>query len=155
MRKLSTKERRRKALLENGYTLEGIDRRWFTDSPFVCYDHATGEILESGIMSELGIETTAERTGRAYLMQAGHWRTHYVSNGVVRKKRRCLATVDGTTLRNLPVPCKLEIRDGPEILATHEVDEDTVDLDFEHPGTYRVVVKSVPYLDGDLTVTVE
>jgi hypothetical protein len=155
MRKLSAKERRRKALHENGYTLDGIDRKWFEDCPFVCYDPASGEILESGRMSEPGIDLTAERTGRPYLKQEGHWATHYVRDGIVRKKRRCLATADGTTLRNLPVPCKLEIRDGYGTVATHDVDEDTAELDFEHPGTYRVVVKSVPYLAGDLTVTVK
>lgn len=86
--------------------------------------------------------------------------THYVDDRgfcpQIRDKEPCPASLEGHTLRNLPLPCTIEISAPLDRLITHEVFEDSdLDLSFEHPGTYTVRVTSSRHLPGEFAVTQE
>jgi hypothetical protein len=59
----------------------------------------------------------------------------------------------GASLVDLPVPCEIEITNPIYAPTKYEWDGPEVDLDFEHPGTYKVTVRSVQHLPGEFTVT--
>lgn len=76
--------------------------------------------------------------------------THYVDldAGVVREKAPSPATCDGLTLSGLPVPCEIAIAIPPEEPAVYAWDAPSLDLAFEHPGTYTVTVRALAYRDA-------
>src|SRR5690606_2744108 len=71
----------------------------------------------------------------------------YVSNGEVHPRPANPAHLDGMTLRDLPTPGTVHIGD-----AQYPYDEPVVELEFEHPGTYKVRVEAWPYLDKEFEV---
>jgi hypothetical protein len=86
-------------------------------------------------------------------------RTRYVDASAffpqIRERAKCMAALDGMTLRDLPLPCQIEI--SAPLNATHsyaETEHYEVDLSFDHPGTYTVRVLSPRHLPATFTVTV-
>jgi hypothetical protein len=77
---------------------------------------------------------------------------------VQKKKRRAKkpspAVLDGTVLRSLPVPCRIEVAPEAGPPQAFDVDEPELQLEFDHPGTYRVTITAVPYLPAELEVVV-
>lgn len=71
----------------------------------------------------------------------------YVSNGEVHPRPANPARLDGMTLRDLPTPGTIHIGD-----AHYPYDEPVVELEFEHPGTYKVRVESWPHRDKEFEV---
>lgn len=71
----------------------------------------------------------------------------YVKDGRVTPRPANPAKLDGLTLTDLPSPGTLHI-DG----AAYPYEDSTVELEFDHPGTYKVRVESWPYLDKEFTV---
>lgn len=71
----------------------------------------------------------------------------YVANGAVHPRPANPAQLEGLTLTHLPTPGTIHIGD-----AQYPYDEPTVELEFEHPGTYKVRVESWPHLDKEFEV---
>ena len=72
--------------------------------------------------------------------------THYVKEGMVLDRPIQETFLDGNTLRNLPIPCQIQINDD-----IYECDDDNAELGFDFPMTYRVTVRAWPYLDAEFT----
>jgi hypothetical protein len=79
----------------------------------------------------------------------GAWdsKTHYVSNGQAVARLANTATIDGLTLLNLPVPCKIVINS-----TVYDCTEPTADLEFDYPGVYKVTVEAFPYLNAEFEI---
>ena len=90
----------------------------------------------------------------------GSWsgRTHYLANGVLAQRPENPVELDGLTLRRMPVPCTINIRDAdrdgniPGRDKVYPCDVPEAELGFEHPGRYRVRVECWPYLDKEFIV---
>lgn len=79
----------------------------------------------------------------------GNWydKDVYVANGEVIPRPANPATLDGMTLRNLPHSTIVHINGTP-----YPCDEGYAELEFTHPGTYKVRVECWPHLDKEFTV---
>lgn len=75
--------------------------------------------------------------------------TQYVMNGQVVDKTPCPAYLDSLTLRDVPVPAVVHID-----RTRYETTEPTIELSFNLPGTYKILIESVPHLSVTLEVTV-
>jgi hypothetical protein len=152
----SAKQRRQQAFLAaNRDITHGIPNDWFRSTPFLRYDPQTGEILSSGVMSLGGIKHQIENDGQHFLLMTGDRHNFWVD--VEKKKRRmkaaCPAVLDGLTLRNVPVPSVLKVTDPSTPFVTeYEIADDTVELEFDYPGTYTVTICSVRHKDGTYEV---
>lgn len=71
----------------------------------------------------------------------------YVANGGVHPRPENPAQLNELSLTHLPTPGTIRIAG-----ASYPYDEPTVELEFEHPGTYTVQVESWPYLDKEFEV---
>lgn len=123
--------------------------------PFVRFDPATGEITQHGSMQRVLLNELIA-AGEPVKAEAGSWQGHFVHrSGAVRAKSPCPARLDGTVLRDLPVPCRIEIRiDGhAPIVSRH--DEPDLALEFAHPGAYAVRVTAIAYLPITFAVAVK
>lgn len=72
---------------------------------------------------------------------------HYIVDGQITARPECCAVLDGSVLRNLPVPCVIIIN-GREYECTATIAE----LEFDQPGVYEIrVVPPWPYLDREFS----
>jgi hypothetical protein len=71
---------------------------------------------------------------------------HYVKDGVITDRPEQKTTLEGSTLKNLPVPCQIHINGE-----VYECDEDHAELEIDLPGTYQISVTAWPYLDVEFT----
>jgi hypothetical protein len=84
--------------------------------------------------------------------------THYVDTAAffpqIRDRLACPAALDGLTLRGLPLPCQIEITAPLGVARVYEeADSPTLEITFDHPGTYTITVRSSRYLPGVFTTT--
>ncbi len=68
----------------------------------------------------------------------------------IEPKTACSATVEGTTISNLPIPCRVMVG-----FNHFEVDDGILELDLVQPGVYTVIVRSRTHLDGKYEVISE
>jgi hypothetical protein len=73
-------------------------------------------------------------------------RTQYVKDGKIVDRPVQETVLDGSTLRNLPAPCQIQINDD-----VYDCNDDHAELGFDLPITYRVTVCAWPYLDAEFT----
>jgi hypothetical protein len=93
------------------------------------------------------ITATIENTHDLWIDGAWDSKTHYVSNGQAVARPANTATLDGLTLLNLPVPCKIVINS-----TVYDCTEPTADLEFDYPGVYNVTVEAFPYLNAEFEI---
>ncbi|HLZ24587.1 MAG TPA: hypothetical protein VKQ30_20925 [Ktedonobacterales bacterium] len=133
-----------------------IDPSYLQSEPYVRYDPATGEITACG---QVGVgfvnDWNTAGTG-SFFPDYGTCDAHWFDTSVfkVTPKGNCPATLSGASLINCPVPSKLTISQNSIFQQTYDVTESTVDLSFEHPGTYQLVLKSPKFLTAQFTVTI-
>lgn len=134
----------------------GNNLNWFVTTPFVRFNPLTGEILEAGEMSFAGINHLEQAGAGRYLKERGHFDTHFVDveSLAVVEKAPCPASLDGVVLRNLPRPCRIEISNPVGAPTVYEENAKSVELAFDHAGSYQVRVLSVPHLPGEFEVVV-
>lgn len=68
----------------------------------------------------------------------------YVKNGRLSTRPLMKAERELNVLKNLPVPCQIIINE-----ATYDCDEPTVELEFDQPGIYNIIVRAWPYIDKE------
>jgi hypothetical protein len=134
---------------------------YVTPAPYVAYE-ADGTIVAAGRCG-LGFITDRIAAGERVLIaqvplvagEVGAARYVDLATRTVREKTPCPARLDGLTLRDLPLPCRIEIANpgGPPTLYP-ETEATEIDLAFDHPGSYAVRVLSAPHLAGAFTVVV-
>lgn len=118
---------------------------------FVIFDPVTGKVLSAGGCDGVTFDTAyATRTDCLPVPVGAQTLDSYVDLSLlmVRPKLPSQVTVDGLMLRNVPVPSVILIEGVP-----YENDEPEVELEFDMPGQYQIVVKSVRELDGVFQVT--
>lgn len=71
----------------------------------------------------------------------------YVLGGEAMARPENPATLSGSTLSNVPVPSTIHINNE-----SYPCEESTVELEFAHPGEYRIRVESWPYLDKEFEI---
>lgn len=130
----------------------GIPDAWHIPTPFIHYDRATGDLLGHGVSSVAGLAHLEAVTGNAYLPVSGDPAIHYVDLSRAKPRRRvkaaCPARLDGLTLCDLPIPCRIEISDPVFAPTVYAIEAAELDLVFDHPGTHTVRVLSAPYTPG-------
>ena len=114
---------------------------------YISFYDERGEITGSIGADAQGIQANKDRTEHPWVDGDWYGKDVYVSNGGVHPRPANPARLDGMTLRELPTPGTIHI-DG----ASYPYDEPTVELEFEHPGTYKVRVESWPHLDKEFEV---
>lgn len=72
--------------------------------------------------------------------------TKYVLDSAIADRPVNPAILTGATLSALPVPCKIRIN-----AAIYDCAENTAELAFDHPGTYRITVIAWPHQDKVFT----
>jgi hypothetical protein len=110
---------------------------------FAKYDGA-GRILATGSMPT---SMLALQDGNIYVGTADS-DSQYIVNGTVMTRPANPATLSGTTLSNLPVPCVIRIN-----ASEYPCTDSTATLNLTLAGTYAVTVTAFPYLDAIFTVT--
>jgi hypothetical protein len=119
-----------------------------TNSDFVEYD-ADGRIFVHGNTHDTSLSDLLA-TGANVIIGYGTATDHYVdlATRTICERQACPASMLGTNLVNLPVPCTIVIDGKPYACA-----DDIAELSFNHVGTYSIEVHSIPYLTGYYTVT--
>jgi hypothetical protein len=72
---------------------------------------------------------------------------HYVRDGQIVPRLESPVMLQGLVLSRLPAPCVILINDR-----LYETTSETVELEFDQPGSYRVSVQAWPYLDKEFTI---
>jgi len=113
----------------------------------VSFYDSTGRFVQTLEGDEnLVITPTAQTLNLPYV--EGEYSTeHWFSDGVPQPRPPCPATLDGATLHNVP---------ANSVISINDTDYDceaggTVELEFDQPGTYTILITSWPYLDGEFT----
>jgi hypothetical protein len=119
---------------------------------FVQYEPYTGEVIATGRCSVPAFEHMAAGAGAYLKTEEMHdWSKVYVdlATSEVKAKEPNPAQRSGMVLSNLPLDGVLTISSRADPFPRHfDISAPEMTLAFEHPGTYRVVVKSVCYLEA-------
>lgn len=118
--------------------------------PYIVAD-AAGVIVKTGLAPLNLVDAQAGAGEQAFVGSANDV-TDYIDLAAqaVVKKPAIQPTVTGTTLTGLPVPCEVAVEGQTLITA-----DGSIDLIFDIPGSYAVVLRAALYLDTALTVTSE
>lgn len=108
------------------------------------YDPETGAIL--GSITGDSLSVTANKTAHCVY---GEYKsdTHYINNGVAKQRPNQSTVLQGSTLRNLPIPCQIYING-----TMYECDDGVAELSFNQPTSYHIKVVSFPFLDWEVTI---
>ncbi|MFY3137177.1 hypothetical protein ACOTFF_10880 [Achromobacter xylosoxidans] len=117
----------------NVYSLYDADGRVFS-------------VLSLQQADQLG-EMVAANGASGYVDGVVDGQSHYVRDGLVTPRPRGKAVLRGAMLSGLPVPSLISIN-RKEYLCN----EANIELEFDQPGKYRIVVRAWPYLDKEFTV---
>lgn len=118
-----------------------------TSTDYVVAD-ASGRILVHGTIPAFMIASQVLNDGETTALGAGAPQTHYVAGGEVLARPANTATLDGMTLKGVPVGARVTI-EGTDYTVT----DGTVELSFSHAGTFAVQVSAFPMLDATFEVT--
>ncbi|AHC49998.1 hypothetical protein ACOTEK_26640 [Achromobacter xylosoxidans] len=112
----------------NVYSLYDVDGRVFS-------------VLSLQQVDQLA-EMVAANGASGYVDGAVDGQSHYVRDGQVTPRPRGEAVLRGAWLSGLPVPSLIAIN-----RKEYPCDEANIELEFDQPGKYRIVVRAWPYLD--------
>lgn len=85
---------------------------------------------------------TAENGKMGVIPGAADLDRHWVRQNEFQDRPSMPIVVDGTTIRNIPVPCSLGINGK----GFDDVVEDHIEFEFPEPGSYRVEIFCEPYI---------
>ncbi|UIF90843.1 hypothetical protein [Cupriavidus sp. UYPR2.512] len=117
------------------------------NSQYAVYNGA-GRILRYGSCPEEMVQIQANHPGESVIVGACDDLRHYVAGGEILERPENTATLIGTILTGLPVPCTIII-DGQR----YGHDESAVELDLL-AGEHTITVEAFPVLDATFTVSV-
>ncbi|MBM2883900.1 hypothetical protein JFK97_05810 [Chromobacterium phragmitis] len=104
----------------------------------VQFDPETGRIIQTGTSRPENIEIDRAH-GQSIIEGIADALTEYVRNGAIAPRPASPARLDGMTLRDLPVPCRIII-DGQ----SYDCADAECALSFAHPGLHVVSVEAWP-----------
>ena len=111
---------------------------------FAKYDSA-GRISATGSMPA---EMLALQDGNIYVGAVDPDR-QYIVDGLATPRPASPATLAGTTLSNLSIPCVIRIN-----TSDYPCLDNTATLNLQQAGTYAVTVIAFPFLDATFTITI-
>ena len=121
--------------------------------PFILFTEykASGEIVMSGAMASGYIEDMIDAGKLIIFPEAYPLPTDRVNTTTkqIEPKPVCPATLDGTTLRNLPIPSRVNVEQQ-----WYDVTDGVLEMEFTSAGTYKVIVENPIFLTGTYEVTV-
>lgn len=112
---------------------------------FSIYDVTTGRIFAHGDCPQEMLQIQGDNC----VFGEYDSEMYYVLDRAPVQRETCPVSIDGMVLHNAPVPSVLEING-----TAYDVTDNIVDLEFDHPGTYSLVLKCFPYKDGKFEVVV-
>lgn len=118
---------------------------------YLKIDLETGEIIQHGKMPRGVIRRLIEQ-GEPFIFGTGSWETHFVDvttkSKIPRLRAEMGASLAGATLRNLPRPCRVSIRQAGSLDAPHVVvvPDGVLQLEADTPGRYTILAEAVRYL---------
>lgn len=110
---------------------------------FTRFDPATGQILYNGEVPESFIALQGPHLIFGNYDSEGY----YVVAGQVMPRPENTAFLDGTVIKNLPVPSTLKINGK-----SYPCADTRVDLEFTYPGVYVIEIDSFPHKPTRFTV---
>jgi hypothetical protein len=125
-------------------TSEAID---YTMTKYVAAD-STGLIVCNGHVPRFMLDVQVPPEGGSIVVGTGETATDYVREGEIISRPPNPATLDGMTLKNLPVPCTITVEG-----TAHTCTDDHCELEFTQPGAYDVIVSAFPARDATFEVT--
>lgn len=134
---------------------------------FVRYDPATGEITQTGRMAR-SLVAGHQDAGEPYAPvaevpmgeQFAFMASHYVdlTTKAVMPKAPFPGVLTGLIFTGLPVPCRVSVAvpfqtgQGHWAPMVYDVTDADLELEFDIPDTYRVVVESATHVAAEFTV---
>ena len=117
-------------------------------SIYSLYD-ANGRVLSVlSLQQDDQLEALVALNGAAgYVESAVDGRTHYVRDGELLPRPQSTAVLTGNRLSGLDVPCLVGINDEE-----YPCNETSVELEFDQPGRYRVVVRAWPQMEKEFEI---
>lgn len=109
------------------------------------YKPETGEIVGVLTGNAEFIELNKQLTDLAFLDGEFDKETYFIHGGQPKLRPPMPVTFREGTITGIPVPATLKIRDQ-----LYEINEPTVEVSFEHPGIYLLILDSWPYLPAEL-----
>jgi hypothetical protein len=117
---------------------------------FVQYD-AQGGIMQHGSMAQGFVDDIVSKGGNWLIgVKVGIDQRVNIGTLELEPKTACAAVVDGTTIKGLPLPCRVTID-----FVQYDVDDGQLEFEFTQPGEYVVTVVSATHLTGQYVVTYE
>lgn len=71
---------------------------------------------------------------------------HYIKDGVITDRPEQKTTLEGSMLKNLPVPCQIHVNGE-----VYECTDSQAELEFDLPGMYQITVTAWPFLDMEFS----
>ena len=124
---------------------------------FAKADPTTGEIVATGRCSVPSVPKLAQFDGGLYLPSpepVDATRSYVnLATSTIEPKTENPAFLEGTTLRNLPLDGMVVITCEADPFPRHfDITVPDVTIEPEHPGVYRIKVKSIRHLEAEFTI---
>jgi hypothetical protein len=117
----------------------------------------SGEHIKQLTSCPAELESVQCQDGEAYIEGHYHWDEYYMRNGTPTLRPELPATIDRTnltadgidtaTITNLPNPSTVTVN-----RQSVTVEDGTLELTFDLPGSYVVKVESFPYLPWEVAI---
>jgi hypothetical protein len=119
---------------------------------YISFYNATGKFTGQSSCEESLMPMVKEETAKIPNLDPfidGDWfgKPYYVLDGVATLQPENPAILSGLELTSLPVPSIININK-----VDYPCTDSVATLSFNQPGTYKVTVKSWPYLDKEFTI---
>ncbi|MDH2051126.1 hypothetical protein [Achromobacter marplatensis] len=115
------------------------------DQNFILYEPQSGRILSLFAGDEAAARMTADFMRLRCMPGRASLSLDYVDDGEVIRRLEMNPFIDGRSISNLPATCSVQVND-----VMYECSDGIVELEFEQPGKYRVIVRAFPFLDLEL-----
>ena len=122
-------------------------------TPFVICDQ-NGQIIRRGSVPAFAVAAQANAEwGETAVLGTGSFDTHWVDmtdpdNPTLMEKTVAPITVNGKIASNIPIPATVVVEK-----VAYPWSDSTLELEFEIPGTYDVVIKTLRHLPFVFSVT--
>ena len=107
------------------------------------YDPVTGRILETHASPG---EISLPNLGQVSVPLEADFRNQYIVREKVQDRPTFSLTLDGKYLKGVPKGASVTIEG-----TVYTADGSRIELEFSHPGTYKIGVSMFPYMDEEVT----
>lgn len=117
-------------------------------STYSLYDSSGRVTIVANVQQAGQLPALVSLNGAAgYVQGQVNGTTHYIQDGHVTLRPPSTATLTGNVLTGLTAPCVIRIN-----ARKYPCNEPRVELEFDQPGRYRVVVQAWPQLEKEFEI---